>query len=119
MKTPKQIDIDIKEVDALLERVKDNSLQNGDYEMIKSMIDTVIYLNQALDNKTTSNKRLRNMLFGAKTEKSKNKPEQSDKNNPKPSQETSDNTENKDESVPNDNLDTKPGDASENNPEDT
>ncbi len=115
MKTPKQIDIDIKEVDALLERVKNDSLQNGDYEMIKSMVDTVIYLNRAVDNKTTSIKRLLKMLFGAKTEKSKNKPEQSDKNNPKPSQETSDNTGNKDESVPND----KPGDASANNPEDT
>ena len=119
MKTPKQVNIDIKEVDAILERVKNDSLQNGDYEMIKSMFETVIYLNRALDNKTTSIKRLLKMLFGAKTEKSKNKPDQSDKKDPKPSQETSDNTENSDKSVSDNNPDTKPGDASENKPEDT
>jgi len=115
MKTPKQINLDIKEVDALLERVKNDSLQSGDYEMIKSMADTVIYLNLAVDNKTTSIKRLLKMLFGAKTEKSKNEPDQSDKNNSKPSQETS---ENSDKSVSDNNPDTKPDDASENKPED-
>jgi len=119
MKTPKQINIDIKAVDALLERVKNDSLQNGDYEMIKSMVETVIYLNRAVDNKTTSIKRLLKMLFGAKTEKSKNKPDQSDKKDPKSSQETSENTENSDKPVSDNNPDTKPGDASENKPEDT
>ena len=116
MKTPKQINIDIKEVDATLERVKNDSLQNGDYEMIKSMFETVIYLNRALDNKTTSIKRLLKMLFGAKTEKSKNKPDQSDKKDPKPSQETSENSDKPDSD---NNPDIKPGDASENKPEDT
>jgi hypothetical protein len=116
MKTPKQINIDIKEVDATLERVKNDSLQNGDYEMIKSMFETVIYLNRALDNKTTSIKRLLKMLFGVKTEKSKNKPDQSDKKDPKPSQETSENSDKPDSD---NNPDIKPGDASENKPEDT
>ena len=116
MKTPKQINIDIKEVDATLERVKNDSLQNGDYEMIKSMFETVIYLNRALENKTTSIKRLLKMLFGAKTEKSKNKPAQSDKKDAKPSQETSENSDKPDSD---NNPDIKPGDASENKPEDT
>ena len=48
MKAPKQINFDIEQVNAVLKRVKNNSLQDGDYEIIKSMFDTVIYLNQAL-----------------------------------------------------------------------
>lgn len=94
MKVPNQINLDIKEVDALLERVKSNSLQDGDYKIIKSMIDTVIYLNQAVDNKTTSIKRLLKMIFGAKTEKVKKKSKKSDKNDsvssPEPSNDTKD-----------------------------
>lgn len=117
MKAPKQINLDIKEVGALLERVKNNSLQDGDYEIIKSMIDTVIYLNQAVDNKTTSIKRLLKMLFGAKTEKSKNKPNKSDENDSGDSQKPSDDTE--DSSGHDSDNNPEPDNVSENKPDNT
>lgn len=64
-----QIQLSKEEIDALLERVKVNALQEGDYEIIKSMANAIVKLGQALDNKATSIKRLLAMLFGPKTEK--------------------------------------------------
>ena len=119
MKAPKQINLDIKEVDALLERVKNNSLQDGDYEIIKSMIDTVIYLNQAVDNKTTSIKRLLKMLFGAKTEKSKKKLDEPDENDSGASQKPSSDMENSGGQDPDNTPCHEPGNISENKPENT
>jgi len=84
-----QIQLSEEEIDALLERVKGNALQEGDYEIIKSMADAIITLGQALDNKATSIKRLLAMLFGPKTEKKDeilkdNEPEKKDEKPPKP-----------------------------------
>jgi hypothetical protein len=53
-------------------RAKANALEPGDYEMIKAIIDTLLFLQQAYDQKTTSVKRLLRMIFGARTEKTKN-----------------------------------------------
>lgn len=64
-----QIQLDEKEVQALLARVKANDLKEEDYEIIKSMADAIKILSQALNKKATSIKRLLAMLFGAKTEK--------------------------------------------------
>ena len=43
MKTqkPKRIDLKPADVDALLERVEKGALQEGDYEIIKAMVETV------------------------------------------------------------------------------
>lgn len=72
---PKTMDIKQEELDALLERVKTNQLQEGDYELIKSLIETVSYLNTLSNEKAASIKRLLKMVFGSKTEKSgKKKP---------------------------------------------
>ncbi|MCP4115754.1 MAG: transposase, partial [Desulfobacteraceae bacterium] len=84
-----QIQLSKEEIDALLERVKANALQNGDYEIIKSMADAIATLGQALDNKATSIKRLLAMLFGPKTEKRETvtggeSPEEKDKEPSKP-----------------------------------
>jgi len=70
-------------IDALLQRVKANALDKGDYGIIKSMAEAIMTLGQAMDNKTASIKRLLAMLFGPKTEKKnnvlkKNEPEQTD-----------------------------------------
>jgi len=72
MKGPKHIELKLEEVDALLERVESGSLQEGDYEIIKAMAETIHILSQAMDEKATSIRRLLRMLFGAGTEKSKN-----------------------------------------------
>ncbi len=69
MKKPEQIKLNLDEVDALMQRVETGHLQDGDYEIIKSMADTIVCLNQALENKKISIKRLLKMVFGSKTEK--------------------------------------------------
>lgn len=70
---PETLDIKQEELDALLERVRLNQLQEGDYELIKALIETVSYLSSLSDEKAASIKRLLKMLFGSKTEKAEKK----------------------------------------------
>lgn len=67
-----KIELTQEKIDALLKRVETNTLQKGDYEIIKSMADAIMTLGQAVDNNSTSIKKLFTMLFGSKTEKKKN-----------------------------------------------
>ena len=69
MNTPKRIDLTPQQLDALLKRVEAGILQDGDYEIIKGMAETLSFLSQALDHKNTSIKRLLKMIFGDSTEK--------------------------------------------------
>ena len=69
MSPPKRIDLTTEQLDALLKRVEAGTLQHGDYEIIKGMAETLGFLNQALDNKNTSIKRLLKLIFGEQTEK--------------------------------------------------
>lgn len=69
MKPPERIDLDLEQVDALLKRVESRSLQPGDYEIIKAMVETIHLLSQAVDEKAASIRRLLRMLFGDRTEK--------------------------------------------------
>jgi hypothetical protein len=68
MKKPEQITLDIKQVEALLERAKE-VLPPEDYEIIKAMADTIYLLSQSVNKKAASIQRLLRMLFGATTEK--------------------------------------------------
>jgi hypothetical protein len=68
LKPPECIDLDLKQVDALLKRAK-TSLPADDYEIIKAMAETIYLLSQSVDQKATSIRRLLRMLFGATTEK--------------------------------------------------
>jgi hypothetical protein len=72
MTVPGRIELTREQADALLMRVKTNRLEQGDYELIKAIIDTLTLLGQAYEEKTTSIKRLLRMIFGARTEKTKN-----------------------------------------------
>jgi transposase len=86
MNAPKRIDITPEQLDALLQRVKDNRLLDNDYEIIKAMADTVSYLSQLSEEKAGTIKKLLKMLFGDQSEKAEkilNKPRQrqEDKNN--------------------------------------
>ena len=47
MKRAEQIKLNLDEIDALIQRVETGHLQDGDYEIIKSMADTIVCLNQA------------------------------------------------------------------------
>jgi hypothetical protein len=71
MTVTERIDISGEEAEALLARVKD-VLSDEDYRIIKGLIDTHLLLNQAVNEKSTSIKRLLKMIFGSKTEKGKN-----------------------------------------------
>ncbi len=81
MKTPQRIDLNLEQVDELLKRVQSGRLQEGDYEIIKAMVETIELLSQCVDEKATSIRRLLRMLFGPRTEKLKNviKDEQKEK----------------------------------------
>jgi len=69
MKTPQRIDLDLEQVDALLKRVESGTLQDGDYQIIKAMVETIHLLSQSVDKKAASIRRLLRMLFGERTEK--------------------------------------------------
>ncbi|MDI6809943.1 MAG: IS66 family transposase [Candidatus Eisenbacteria bacterium] len=68
MKPPKLIELKPADVEAFLMRVEKGALQEGDYEIIKSIVETLAYLSQAVDEKATAIKRLLRVIFGAKTE---------------------------------------------------
>jgi len=68
MKRPQQFDLKAEELEALLARVEKGCLQEGDYEIIKALVETISLLSQSLDDKATAIKRLLRMIFGAKTE---------------------------------------------------
>ena len=69
---PPQIEVKPQELRALIERVKAGALQPGDEEIIEAMVETILYLNEAVEDKRASIARLVRMLFGASTEKAKN-----------------------------------------------
>jgi len=72
MKAPEQIDLNLEQVNELLKRVEAGCLQDGDYQIIKAMAQTIELLSQCVDEKATSIRRLLRMLFGLRTEKLKN-----------------------------------------------
>ena len=68
MKRPKQLDLKAEDLEALLQRVEKGSLQEGDYYIIRALVEAIALLSQSLDDKATAIKRLLRMIFGAKTE---------------------------------------------------
>lgn len=72
MNRPRQIEVRPEELRALIERVKAGRLLPGDEALIEAMAETILYLNEAVEDKRASIARLVRMLFGASTEKAKN-----------------------------------------------
>jgi transposase len=68
LKTPKRIDLTEKQMAALLSRAK-RLLPKEDYEIIKSMADTIAFLSLTVGKKNARVKKLLDMLFGTVTEK--------------------------------------------------
>ena len=62
-KKPKRIELTEQELDALLERVENECLEPGDYEVIKAMAETITFLSHAVDTKGFQLKRLLRALF--------------------------------------------------------
>jgi len=73
MKTPKQeiVEVNREELESILQRAQVGPLNEKDCEKLKSLIESYAYLTQLLGDKRTSINRLRKLLFGAGTEKTR------------------------------------------------
>lgn len=108
MKKPKQIEIKIEDMHTLCDRIKSGIVQEGDYEIIKAMVDTIDRLSQSIDDKASSIKRLLRMLFGHSTETLKNVDNSSKEDDDK-------SDEGEPPSVPSKHPDPKPNEEGKNN----
>ncbi len=73
MKGPERMEVNPEQLRDLLKRVKGApGVSTEDYALIEAMAETVLFLSQAVVNKTASIRRLLRMIFGASTEKKKN-----------------------------------------------
>jgi transposase len=63
------LDVDMDELEEILRRVDAKELHANDYETIRTLIESYVCLTQAVGDKNTTIRRLRQMLFGASTEK--------------------------------------------------
>ena len=66
---PTIVELDMNKLEEILRRLEANELDADDYETIKAVIGAYVYLFNAVGNKETTIRRLRQMLFGVKTEK--------------------------------------------------
>jgi hypothetical protein len=71
MSSTPRVDIDVAELEALLERAKAGPLSEADYATLRAALATLGYLTQLLEDRTTTIQRLRQLLFGARTEKTR------------------------------------------------
>lgn len=72
MKAPpiQRIDLEMDEINALLERAH-ASMEPDDYAKLKALVETAVYLLEVVEDKRTTIDRLRKMLFGAGSEKTR------------------------------------------------
>jgi len=71
MSATPRVDIDGAALEALLERAKAGPLSEADYATLRAALATLGYLTQLLEDRTTTIQRLRQLLFGARTEKTR------------------------------------------------
>ena len=72
MRGKKQIELSPEDVEGLLKRVAERTLEEGDYQSIQGMIETLLFLKQAHEEKRITVKKLLKLLFGASTETARN-----------------------------------------------
>ena len=66
--SPERIELDRSELEAILEHAK-AALSQAEYDKLNAAMETLIYLTQELEKKRVSVQRLKQLLFGATTEK--------------------------------------------------
>ncbi len=66
---PTIVELDMDKLAEILRRLEAKELDANDYETIQAVIGSYVYLVHAVGDKETTIRRLRQMLFGAKTEK--------------------------------------------------
>jgi transposase len=67
-KRPEMIEMDVAKLDALLHRAEEGTLAKEDHQTIRAVFESYAYLTQLIDQKSTTIRRLRTLLFGASTE---------------------------------------------------
>jgi len=70
MKPQRRLEVDARQLQQLLERLKGRKLEPQDYELLEGMIETWQFLCSSLEKKKLSVKRLKRILFGSSSEKS-------------------------------------------------
>lgn len=70
-KGPEIPQTDSSEIEILIERLKQNKLERRDVELIERLLRSVLVLVNLLQRKNMSIKRLRDLIFGRRTEKRK------------------------------------------------
>jgi transposase len=66
----KRIDLDLKELETILDRAREGTLDEESYAKLKAALETLGYLTDLIGDKDTTIRRLRNIVFGPSTEKS-------------------------------------------------
>jgi transposase len=66
----KRIDLDMKELETILDRAREGTLDEEGYRKLKAALETLGYLTDLIGDKDTTIRRLRNIIFGSSTEKS-------------------------------------------------
>lgn len=66
-----RLELNREELERLLERAKKGPLSEPDYQTLKAAVDTLGYLTQLLEDRKTTIDRLRQILFGASSEKTR------------------------------------------------
>ncbi len=68
---PPRIELGIAALGAILDRTKTGALSAAEHATLQAAIDTLAWLTRELESQGTSLERLRRMLFGARTEKTR------------------------------------------------
>src|SRR5436309_10857772 len=66
----RRIEVELRDLEALLERLK-SSVGEKDYELLERFLASFAYLTELIEDRETTIGRLRKILFGSKSEKSK------------------------------------------------
>jgi transposase len=69
---PKRLDVNEEELNAILERARVAPLTERDYATLKASVDTLSYLHRLLQNRRLTISRLKRLVFGDRTEKTRN-----------------------------------------------
>lgn len=68
---PEIIEVDVQLLEAMLERAEKESFEKQDYQKVREVFESYVYLTQLVGQKSTTIARLRKLLFGDRTEKTK------------------------------------------------
>ncbi len=68
MKEPRRVDIDQGELEQIMARAKE-AMGEDDYQKLEWLVESFTYITRLLENKRTTIKRLRKLIFGSSSEK--------------------------------------------------